>query len=51
MGLECTRCIDFTIAVTKRDVDPAATPERVEFADVNVPPRNDRESRCDGSER
>ena len=41
MGLECTRCIDFSIAVAERDVYPAATPERVEFADVNVPPRNE----------
>jgi hypothetical protein len=40
MSLEGTRCVDFTVTVGEGNIDPAATPERVELADVDVPPRN-----------
>jgi hypothetical protein len=40
MSLEGTRCVDFTVTVVEGNIDPAATPERVELADVDVPPRN-----------
>jgi hypothetical protein len=40
MSLEGTRCIDFAVTVIEGNIDPAATPERVKLADVDVPPRN-----------
>jgi hypothetical protein len=40
INLEGTRCIDFAATVVEGNIDPAATPERVKLADVDVPPRN-----------
>jgi hypothetical protein len=40
MSLEGTRCVNFAVTVVEGNTDPAATPERVKLADVDVPPRN-----------
>ena len=34
------RCVDLTMSVVEGNVDPTATPERVELTDVDVPPLN-----------